>query len=187
MRQDYPIYLLMTGLYENISALQDDASLTFLYRAPKLLLEPLNYTAVQAQYMDIFQIDEAAAEEMTSLTKGYPFAFQVLGYLYWENRKEKTISEILPEYDQYLEEYVYSKIWSELSELDRKIMLEIASGKDNRVKNIRDNLGMTSRLFSVYRDRLKRKGVLDTREYGKVSMSLPRMEEFVLRQQMYGL
>jgi hypothetical protein len=66
-------------------------------------------------------------------------------------------------------------------------MLEIASGKDNRVKNIRDNLSMTSRLFSVYRDRLKRKGVLDTREYGKVSMSLPRMEEFVLRQQMYGL
>lgn len=57
---------------------------------------------------------------MTALTKGYPFAFQVLGYLYWENRKSHSIEEILPEYDQYLDEYVYSKIWSELSELDKK-------------------------------------------------------------------
>ena len=38
MRQDYPIFLLMTGLYENIYELQNDKSLTFLYRAPKIIL-----------------------------------------------------------------------------------------------------------------------------------------------------
>ena len=47
LRQDQPIFLLMTGLYENIYDLQNDKSLTFLYRAPKLLLEPLNYTSVR--------------------------------------------------------------------------------------------------------------------------------------------
>lgn len=177
--QDYPIYLLMTGLYENLYELQNDKSLTFLYRAPKVLLEPLNYTAVRNHYRDIFRIDMETASIMTSLTKGYPFAFQVLGYLYWENRGVKSIEEILPEYDQYLEEYVYSKIWTELSEVDKKLLAELAVCEDNRVKTLRDHLDMKSEQFSVYRERLKRKGVIDTKEYGKISMALPRFDEFV--------
>ncbi len=182
IREDYPIYLLMTGLYENIYELQNNKALTFLYRAPKLILEPLNYTAIRKSYMDIFSIEAAQAEKMTVLTKGYPFAFQVLGYLYWENRKLHSIEEILPEYDQYLDEYVYSKIWSELSELDKKILLEMAVSGEDRVKNIRENLQMDSGKFAVYRERLKRKGVVDTREYGKMYMALPRFEEYVKTQ-----
>lgn len=180
LRQEYPIFLLMTGLYDNIYNLQNEDSLTFLYRAPKMILEPLNYTAVRKQYMDIFGLDMEAAGEMTGLTKGYPFAFQVLGYLYWENRNRKTLEEILPEYDQYLEEYVYDKIWSELSELDRRILVEMSVSGETRVKRIREKLEMKSELFSVYRERLKRKGVLDTSKYGEVSFILPRFAEFVL-------
>lgn len=180
LRQEYPIFLLMTGLYDNIYNLQNEDSLTFLYRAPKMILEPLNYTAVRKQYMDIFGLDMEAAGEMTGLTKGYPFAFQVLGYLYWENRDTKTLEEILPEYDQYLEEYVYDKIWSELSELDRRILVEMSVSGETRVKRIREKLDMKSELFSVYRERLKRKGVLDTSKYGEVSFILPRFAEFVL-------
>ena len=116
----------MTGLYENLYDLQNDKALTFLYRAPKMMMEPLNITAVKKQYMDIFSLDAEQAERMALLTKGYPFAFQVLGYLYWEQRDRKSIEDILPEYDQYLEEYVYSKIWSEMSELDKKIVYEIS-------------------------------------------------------------
>lgn len=185
LRQDYPVYLLMTGLYENLYELQNDKSLTFLYRAPKVILEPLNYTAVRKNYQDIFGIDMKTADAMTILTKGYPFAFQVLGYLYWENRESKSIEEILPEYDQHLEEYVYGKIWSELSDTDRKILLELSECEDNRVKTIREHIGMKSEQFSVYRDRLKRKGVIDTREYGRISMALPRFDEFVKMRQLY--
>ena len=158
LREDYPIFLLMTGLYENIYELQNDKALTFLYRAPKLILEPLNYTAVRKSYADIFQIDLETAEKMTSLTKGYPFAYQVLGYLYWLHRDTKSL---------------------ELSELDKKILIEIATSGEYRIKNIRERLGMRSELFSVYRERLKRKGVIDTREYGKIFMALPRFAEFV--------
>lgn len=180
LRQNYPIFLLMTGLYENIYNLQNEDSLTFLYRAPKIVLEPLNYTAVRKRYMDIFGLDIEKAEEMTGLTGGYPFAFQVLGYLLWENRNIKTIEEILPEYDQYLEEYVYGKIWSELSELDRKILVEMAVNQEKKVKKIRDGMGLKSEQFAVYRERLKRKGVLDTSKYGEVSFILPRFAEFVM-------
>lgn len=180
LRQNYPIFLLMTGLYENIYDLQNEDSLTFLYRAPKIVLEPLNYTAVRKKYMDIFGLNMERAEEMTRLTGGYPFAFQVLGYLLWENKNIKTIQEIFPEYDQYLEEYVYGKIWSELSELDRKILVEMAVNREKKVKKIRDGMGLKSEQFAVYRERLKRKGVLDTSKYGEVSFILPRFAEFVM-------
>jgi hypothetical protein len=172
----------MTGLYENIYDLQNEKSLTFLYRAPKLVMEPLNYTAVRRSYMDIFQVPAEKAEEMTQLTRGYPFAFQVLGYLFWENRDSKTLAGILPQYDQYLDEYVYAKIWSELSELDKKIVIEMSVSGETRIKNLREKLDMKSELFSVYRERLKRKGVVDTRKYGHLSLSLPRFEDFVKMQ-----
>lgn len=179
LRQNYPVFLLMTGLYENIYDLQNEDSLTFLYRAPKVILEPLNYTAVRKKYMDIFKIDMEKAEEMTGLTGGYPFAFQVLGYLLWENKDVESIKEILPEYDQYLEEYVYGKIWSELSELDKKILVEMAVNGETKVKKIRDGVGLKSEQFAVYRDRLKRKGIFDTGKYGEVSFALPRFAEFI--------
>ena len=116
---------------------------------------------------------------MTLLTRGYPFAFQVLGYLYWDNRKDHTLEDIMPEYDQYLDEYVYSKIWAELSSKDKEILSVISESGYQSVKDIREKLDMKPELFSVYRDRLKRKGVIDTRQYGKIAMALPRFEEYV--------
>ena len=179
MRQEYPIFILMTGLYENIYELQNDKSLTFLYRAPKIILEPLNLTAVRQHYKNIFALEEEKAERMAALTRGYPFAFQVLGYLYWEHRDTMTLDEILPEDDQYLEEYVYSKIWLDMSEKDKEILQVLAVSGEIKVKNLREKLGLASEQFSVYRERLKRKGVIDTRQYGMVSMALPRFEEFI--------
>ncbi len=41
VRQDLPVFLLGTGLYENIEELQNEKNLTFLYRAPKIQLKPL--------------------------------------------------------------------------------------------------------------------------------------------------
>ena len=41
-RQRLPVYMLMTGLYSNVKNLEDDKTLTFLYRAPKVDLDPLD-------------------------------------------------------------------------------------------------------------------------------------------------
>ncbi|MBP1586282.1 MAG: ATP-binding protein [Lachnospiraceae bacterium] len=180
LRHDYPLYLIMTGLYDNIYELQNDKNLTFLYRAPKIVLEPLNYTAIRTSYLNIFHIPEETADEMAVLTKGYPFAYQVLGYLFWNDSK-KNLSNVIPLLDQYLDEYVYSKIWSELSPTDKKI-IRFMSSDDNKVydvKEIRDQLKISSEKFSVYRDRLKRKGLINCNSYGKISLILPRFEAFV--------
>ncbi len=71
----------MAGLFDNISNLQNEKSLTFLYRAPKIFLEPLSIPAITTSYRSVFNISPSEAVEMAKLTKGYPFAFQILGYL----------------------------------------------------------------------------------------------------------
>ena len=45
---------------------------------------------------------------MAGLTKGYPFAFQVLGYLTWNHNGDYL--SVVDEYEQYLSEFVYDKI-----------------------------------------------------------------------------
>lgn len=56
---------------------------------------------------------------MARLTMGYPFAFQVLGYLTRNNHGD--YKSILPQYEQYLSEFVYDKLWSELSAKDKMV------------------------------------------------------------------
>ena len=96
----------------------------------------------------------------------------------WEN-KGKEIDDILPEYDQYLDEYIYDKIWAEMSDTDKKVVSYLALSEETGVSKIREQLGMTTPQFSVYRDRLKRKGVISTAQYGYVSLLLPRFDEYV--------
>ena len=85
LRKDLPVFLLMTGLYENINNLQNEKNLTFLYRAPKTELKPLNLRIVADNYQQNFNLDLDTADQMAKLTKGYSFAFQVLGYFTWKN------------------------------------------------------------------------------------------------------
>jgi len=180
VRQDLSVFLLATGLYENIDELQNEKNLTFLYRAPKIQLKPLNNRAIMNKYKTIFKIESEQAAKMAELTKGYPFAFQVLGYLCWKN--ETTWVSVLPEFSQYLEEYVYEKVWSELSKSDKELLIAMAKTADDKVEAIRKTMKKASNSFSVYRNRLIKKGVITSPEYGHLDFTLPRFKEFVLRE-----
>lgn len=178
VRQDLPVFLLMTGLYENVSELQNVDNLTFLYRAPKIELGPLNIGAIASNYEKTFGIERATALDMANLTKGYSFAFQLLGYLTWKARGDYRA--VIGDYRQYLEEYVYEKIWSELSPKDRDVVRAIASSEDGRIADVRDALHMSTNQFNPYRMRLIRKGIVNGETRGYVSFTLPLFGEFAL-------
>ena len=179
MREGLNVFLLMTGLYENIYALQNEKTLTFLYRAPKVELKPLSYPLIARKYREVFQLDEQEAMAMAKATMGYPFAFQALGYLCWS--RQKFWKELLPEYDTYLEDYVYEKIWSELSEKDKSVLRVMSGEQSPRIENIREKLKMTSNSFTVYRNRLLKKGLVSALGYGQLEFALPRFREFAAR------
>ena len=74
---------------------------------------------------------------------------------------------------------IAESLFPEMSEKDKEIMQKLAESGEIKVKDLREQLEMSSEQFSVYRERLKRKGVIDTRKYGKISMALPRFEDFI--------
>ena len=178
VRQELPVFLLGTGLYENIEELQNEKSLTFLYRAPKIQLKPLNNGAIINKYKTIFHISQESASQMAELTKGYPFAFQVLGYLTWNH--DGDYHAVLDESEQYLSEFVYDKIWSELSAKDRMVAKAIADEKNGKIKDIRGRLGMETNEFNPYRKRLIKKGIVSGEMRGYVYFTLPLFAEYVI-------
>lgn len=180
LREGLQIFLVMTGLYENIYELQNEKTLTFLYRAPKIEMKPLSIPLVTKKYQDIFDLSADEALSMAGATMGYPFAFQVLGYLCWTKRE--SWQNMLPLYDAYLEEYVYEKIWSELSQKDQAVLTAISDTSSGKVETIRNLVGMTSNSFTTYRSRLIRKGLIVSPSYGMLRFALPRFREFVRRQ-----
>ena len=178
IRKNYNIFMLMTGLYENIYNLQNEESLTFLYRAPKFEMKPLNSKLIAKEYKNVFGIDDDKASEMAKLVKGYPYAYQVLGYLCYKNNA--GYEDVIEEFDVYLEEYVYEKIWSEMSDKDRLVIGAIASIDERKCSNIREKLNMEPSEFSVYRDRLLKKGLVTKPKYGYLDLTLPRFEKFII-------
>ena len=175
IRQDYPIFLIMTGLYENIDAIQNDPALTFLLRTPKITTGPLSVLQIAKQYREIFDIDESEANDLADLTKGYAFAFQALGVSYWNNRAG-GMTAILDEYDGLLDDFVYRKIWSTLSRKEREILKAITE-KEVKTSTICKKLSMTNSSFSRYREKLIRMGIMSSPAYGYVSLTLPRLFE----------
>ena len=162
---------------KKLEELQNEKSLTFLYRAPKIQLRPLNNSAIIHKYKTIFNLTPEQASQMAGLTKGYPFAFQVLGYLTWNSNGD--YKKVLDDYKQYLSDLVYDKVWSELSEKDRLVAKGISDTSSRKISDIREHLHMTSNEFNPYRQRLIKKGVIDGSHRGFVRFTLPLFEEYI--------
>lgn len=179
IRENYDIYSVMTGLYENISDLQDEKTLTFLYRAPKINLSPLNIRAITMSYSEIFNIEQMKALELAKLTKGFAFAYQLLGYILFEENKTEVDKKVLNRFDLLLDERIYSKIYSEMTEREKDIIKAASVSESMSNVDIENRLGIKQNSLSVYKKRLNNKGIISLNERGKISFSLPRFKEFL--------
>lgn len=183
----YDIYVLMTGLVENIKKIKNDKSLTFLYRAKIEELDRLNLLAISNDYKRTFDIDEKISDQLARESKGYSLAFQALGYHYWNDickNGSANIDNIRDELYATLAELSYDKIWDELSEGDKKVMRAICNMISNnvtkiKIEELRNVLGDSSNTFNTYRKRLIEKGIIDGTQHGYVELVLPGFERFV--------
>ncbi len=174
IRKDFPIYLLMTGLYENIDAIQNNSQLTFLLRSPKITVGPLGVMQETKHYETALQVKQEEALELAKITKGYAFAFQALGMLYWDYSNKEELEQIVERMDSLLDEYVYRKIWSDLSPQDRNIMKYIPDEGTIKTGDLCEKAGITTQVFSKYRERLVERGLIAPAGHGYVEGVLPR-------------
>ena len=180
-----PIYLLATGLNENVWNLENEKTLTFIYRAKKIIVKSLNLTSIAQSYKESLGIDDDMAIRCASLTEGYASAYQILGSILYQKEKKVIDEKLLSEYDSFLEEINYNKMWEDLSKGDKKFLYGFISQKDNKALTIIENSKISKNSYSKYRERLIKSGIVKSNSYGYLSFTLPRLFEFIQRRKIY--
>ena len=94
----------------------------------------------------------------------------------WEYPKD--VKKALANAKDYLFEFAYWKIWSELSKQDKVVVKAIAKVKTGEIYKIREDLDYTSNQFNPYRNRLLKAGIITGPEDGIVKLCLPWFDEF---------
>ena len=65
-----------------------------------------------------------------------------------------------------------------MSEQDKKIALAIGENTA-KVQSVCEKVGMNSTSFSKYRDRLIKRGIIESSKHGYVSLALPRFANII--------
>ena len=168
LRANYPVYLVCTGLYENIQEVSNVKNLTFFKRAATIKTEPLNMVRMSEMYRKHLSVDSCEAREIAKCTKGYAYAFQQLGVLYFKKKSEERLSDILPDFKTELYSYSYEKIWEEMTEADRFLASLLVEKNEYKREDVLRQMGDRAGNYSMYRDRLIKRGILESRiEYKK--------------------
>ncbi len=185
LRHDLPIYLVATGLNRDFEKMRNADGMTFLYRAPKINLAPLDKIAIADSYEKHLKVSRNTALSMAKFTQGYSFGFQTLGYICSESKLAFNDPIVLKQFDHEMYEKVYSKVWSETSKLEKEYMNGIANADSSKIEDIRTLLGIDNNHFSPVRRKLLEQGLVQTPSNGYLVFALPRFREFV--KEMYIL
>lgn len=194
IRENLNVALLMAGLPENVSEIQNDDVLTFLLRAKRIVLNPLNIEDIKNSYYHIFAnshfiIKQPALLFMTKQTNGFAYAFQLLGYYVWQKAQQQsskeitltTIKSVLDSYISDLNRNVYFKIYQGMSEKEQEFVQAMVKSKHNKVKTqkIGQIMSKPANYIAVYRRKLIDDQIIKASSYGYVSFLLPYFDKFV--------
>ena len=177
IREGYSVYLVCTGLYDNIEQVANVKNLTFFRRATTIKMETLNFVRMTEAYKKQLDVNMDEAKELSRLTQGYAYAFQELGILYFKSGKKHSIDEICSDLKSELFAYAYEKIWEELTEEDKELLRLIIDKKDNKREDIISKMKKPNN-YSVYRDRLLKRGIITARQ-AYISLALPFFDEYI--------
>ena len=176
IRTEKPVYLICTGLYSNVEALGRVKNLTFFRRAETIEVGSLSDVSITTKYRKLLNIDIEEARKLARLTKGYAYAYQVLGSLYFNKRGNDTIEDLMDDYDEIIFSQSYEKIWEELTEGEHKLVEIILDHKKRE-----DILAKMEKPknYSEYRSSLIKGGIIRESKRGEVDFCLPHFEEYV--------
>ena len=176
LRENFQVFLLMTGLYQNISSLENQKSLTFLYRAPKIYLDELNIKSISNSYKKIFNIDETESNKLAKFTNGYAYAYQLLGSLIYEKNSKFLDEDTIDRFDELIYERSYNIIYGELTKREKEILIASISNSSNSA--IKEALGISASQLTNYKNVLFLKGII-TKDKNNVILKLPRFNEYI--------
>ena len=140
------------------------------------MTKPLSYIRMAEMYRRSLGIDSLAAKEMAEMTKGYAYAFQELGVLSFKNRYDNP-KDAEGELKSELYAYAYEKIWEEMSAGDRELVCLLIDKDEYKREDVISRMSKPKN-YSVYRDRLMRRGIISARQ-GYLGLALPYFAEYI--------
>ena len=179
IREEFPIYLLVAGLYEDIDSIENTDGLTFFLRASKYEITPLNIGIIRENYREILGLSHDVAGKLAEMTKGYAFAYQAFGKYMWETKSREITETVLALVDEALSQKVYDKIWSELTAKDKWFLGFIVKKDKMNASELLEITHKKHNEWSEPRKRLIEKGIIDGSTRGVISLRLPRFREYV--------
>ena len=172
------IYLVVTGLSENIEDFSSEKNLTFFKRADTKEIKALNKYDIVYMYEKLLAVNTEEARSMGDLTQGYAYAYQVLGSLYYAKKDNEELDDIIPDFERIMFRDSYDLIWKSLTPAEKEVVRCIYKTKDGKAEDIKA-LMKKPNTYSVYRDRLMNKHLVDGDTRGYLRIRLPRFDKYV--------
>ena len=184
------VAVAMAGLPNAISSVLNDKILTFLNRAYKVILNPLQITDVSACYVKVLrdldiEFDIETLNTAAQATDGYPYLFQLIGYnmikfLDGESKLTATTVELaVSNSKRALNSDVLLPCLNPLSTEDKRFLKAMSiDDKESRVSDIRDRLQADKSHVQTYRRRLMGAGLIHSSSRGLLTFSIPYLRQY---------
>lgn len=187
------IAIVMAGLPGAVSSTLNDNVLTFLNRARKIDLGPLNIRDVYAYYKNAFKemnlkISDELCREAADYTEGSPYMMQLIGHniiIYSGNEalcdKSTLDSALTDSKEDYINDIGKTTI-NALSDKDVEFLIAMIPDDDSsNISDIAQRMGVTSAYAQLYKRRLLEAGVIEQVGRGKVKYSVAYLKEYLER------
>lgn len=194
IREDASIAFVFAGLPSMIENVVHGKTLTFLRRAVPVELGPVGITEVSISLQDTMrlsgmELSPELASDLASVTSGYPFMIQLVGYHTWQ-RAYRAGSHVITEdiaqqgialarerFDQTVIEPALQRLPA--SAIHYLLAMARDHGEPSETGDVAVRLGKTTQQLSTIRARLIAEDVIETSSWGKVSFAVPYMADYL--------
>jgi len=193
IRENRSVALLMAGLPGKVLQMFSDKTISFVRRAFQQRLDKVPTEDVKTSMRRTIEasgrtIATAALDKAASLTEGFPFLIQLVGYHIWKQSpfsKEITALDVEAGINSSIEamdQMILETTVLELSELDVAFLKAMALDTGaSRISEIVRRLGTSSAKAGQYRLRLIKQGVIEPYGRGKIQFALPLLRDYLRR------
>lgn len=192
VQRKLPITLVGAGLPQ-IAGLAGDAKsyAERLFKFPAIgVLSPEDARAalVRPAEAEGVSYSAEALDEAVTITGGYPYFLQELGYAVWTVAEGPTITRedvlvTVPGYEAKLDESFFRVRLDRATELQRAYLRAMAQlgPEPQKASDVADVMDRTSRNLAPTRAELINMGLLYTPEHGYAAFTVPHFDQFIVR------
>lgn len=176
------VSIIMTGLLREVAELSGTHNLTFLVRADRFHVKKLQKFSIAQTYLDTLNITSEQAEQLANMTKGYAYAFQLIGDLMFENlidnmSFDKALEQTKLSFKDILFNQAYDVISHELTDVDFRFLYAMV--QDNTISGIIKIMDKSKQYVNSYRTKLIKYDLIAPIIRGKLGFTLPLFKEFI--------